>query len=39
MLDQHLNWKIHHAYTIEKGTKWAAQVRRKGFVEERGENK
>jgi hypothetical protein len=21
MLDQHLNWKVQHAYTIEKGTK------------------
>ena len=28
MLDQHLNWKAQHAYAIEKGTKWAAQIRR-----------
>ena len=28
MLDQHLNWKVQHAYAIEKGTKWAAQIRR-----------
>lgn len=28
MLDQHLNWKAQHAYTIEKGTKWAAQIHR-----------
>jgi hypothetical protein len=26
MLDQHLNWKAQHAYAIEKGTKWAAQI-------------
>ena len=28
MVDQHLDWKIHHNYTIEKGSKWAAQIRR-----------
>ena len=28
ILDQHLNWKAQHAYTIEKGTKWATQIRR-----------
>jgi ribonuclease HI len=28
MIDQHLNWKAQHAYAIEKGSKWAAQIRR-----------
>ena len=27
MVDQHLDWKIHHNYAIEKGSKWAAQIR------------
>ena len=28
VIDQHLNWKAQHAYVIEKGSKWASQVRR-----------
>jgi hypothetical protein len=28
IVDQHLNWKAHHAYAVEKGTKWATQIRR-----------
>lgn len=28
MIDQHLNWKAQHAYAIEKGSKWASQIRR-----------
>jgi ribonuclease HI len=28
VIDQHLNWKAQHAYAIEKGTKWASQIRR-----------
>ena len=28
MIDQYLNWKAQHAYTIEKGTKWSTQIRR-----------
>jgi len=28
LIDQHLNWKAQHAYTIEKGTKWTLQIRR-----------
>ena len=28
MIDQHLNWKAQHAYTIEKGSKWSTQIRR-----------
>jgi hypothetical protein len=26
ILDQHLDWKAQHAHTIEKGTKWVAQI-------------
>jgi hypothetical protein len=26
--NRNLNWKVHQTYTIEKGTKWAAQIRR-----------
>jgi hypothetical protein len=26
--NRNLNWKTHQAYTVEKGTKWAAQIRR-----------
>jgi ribonuclease HI len=26
--DRNLNWKVHQAYTVEKGMKWAAQIRR-----------
>ena len=26
--DRNLNWKVHQAYTVEKGAKWAAQIRR-----------
>ena len=28
IFDRNLNWKAHQAYTVEKGTKWAAQIRR-----------
>ena len=28
MIDQHLNWKAQHAYSIEKGSKWSTQIRR-----------
>ena len=28
VIDQNLNWKAQHAHAIEKGTKWASQVRR-----------
>ena len=28
IIDQHLNWKAQHAYAIDKGTKWASQIRR-----------
>src|SRR6266436_3292925 len=28
MVDQHLNWKVQQAYTIEKGSKWALQIKR-----------
>jgi hypothetical protein len=28
IIDQHLNWKAQHAYAIEKGSKWASQIRR-----------
>jgi len=28
VFDQNLNWKEQHAYMIEKGTKWAMQIRR-----------
>ena len=28
MVDQHLEWKAHHSYVIEKGSKWVAQIRR-----------
>ena len=28
MIDQHLEWKTQHNYAIEKGSKWAAQIRR-----------
>ena len=28
MVDQHLEWKVHQNYTIEKGSKWAVQIRR-----------
>jgi hypothetical protein len=28
ILDQNLTWKTHQAYAVEKGTKWAAQIRR-----------
>ena len=28
MVDQHLEWKVHQNYAIEKGSKWAAQIRR-----------
>jgi len=28
ILNQQLNWKAQHAYTIEKGTKWVAQIQR-----------
>lgn len=28
LVDQHLDWKAQHAHAIEKGTKWAAQIRR-----------
>jgi ribonuclease HI len=27
-LDQNLNWNTQQAYTVEKGTKWASQIRR-----------
>ena len=26
IVDRHLNWKAQHAYAVEKGTKWAAQI-------------
>jgi hypothetical protein len=26
--DRNLNWKMHQAYTVEKGTKWVAQIQR-----------
>jgi hypothetical protein len=25
--NQHLSWKIHHTHAVEKGTKWAAQIK------------
>lgn len=28
IINQHLNWKAQHAHTIDKGTKWASQIRR-----------
>ena len=28
MIDQHLEWKTQHKYAIEKGSKWAVQIRR-----------
>jgi hypothetical protein len=28
ILDQNLTWKTHQAYAVEKGIKWAAQIRR-----------
>ena len=28
LFDRNLNWKTHQAYTVEKGTKWSAQIRR-----------
>jgi len=28
VIDQHLNWKAQHAHAIEKGSKWASQIRR-----------
>ena len=28
MVDQHLEWKVQQNYAIEKGSKWAAQIRR-----------
>jgi Reverse transcriptase (RNA-dependent DNA polymerase) len=28
MIDQHLDWKAQHANAIEKGSKWASQIRR-----------
>ena len=28
VIDQNLNWKAQHAHAIEKGSKWASQVRR-----------
>ena len=28
MVDQHLKWKVHQSYAIEKGSKWAVQIRR-----------
>ena len=28
IINQHLNWKAQHAYVIDKGTKWASQIRR-----------
>lgn len=28
IFDRNLNWKVHQAYTVEKGTKWAVQIRR-----------
>ena len=28
IIDQHLNWKAQHAHAIEKGSKWASQIRR-----------
>ncbi len=27
MINQHLNWKAQHSYTIEKGSKWASQIK------------
>ena len=27
IIDQHLNWKAQHTYAIDKGTKWASQIR------------
>src|SRR5882757_7054244 len=27
MIDQYLNWKAQHAHAIEKGSKWALQIR------------
>ena len=27
-MDQYLNWKVQQAHAVEKGTKWAAQIRR-----------
>jgi len=26
--DRNLNWKVHQAYAVEKGAKWAAQIQR-----------
>jgi len=28
IFDRNLNWKVHQAYAVEKGAKWAAQIRR-----------
>jgi len=28
IFDRNLNWKVHQAYTVKKGTKWVAQIRR-----------
>jgi len=28
IFDRNLNWKAHQAYAVEKGAKWAAQIRR-----------
>jgi hypothetical protein len=28
IFDQHLNWSAQHAHAIEKGSKWAAQIKR-----------
>ena len=28
IFDRNLNWKVQQAYAVEKGTKWAAQIRR-----------
>ena len=28
VIDQNLNWKVQHVHAIEKGSKWASQIRR-----------
>ena len=28
IIDQHLNWKAQHTHALEKGSKWASQIRR-----------
>jgi len=28
IFDRNLNWKVHQAYVVEKGAKWAVQIRR-----------